>query len=603
MNKAAIKHRTTKEFVIPDSISSLIVRVTTEQKDITSCTIVYWKRNADRSVTQRRKSLLISYRDFYTDDWRIRIPFDEAVQYIKYYFELVDSKGTIGYLTNTSLDSILPESGFFDYLCTNQGEVCTIPTWAQGIVHYQIFPDRFAIGNNDKQLHQYDNWNAEPTRENFMGGDLKGIHDNLSYLTDLGIECIYLNPIFLADFNHKYATTDYYQIDPDFGTMADLKLLVEAAHNKGIHILLDGVFNHVGCSFMPFDDVVEKGPNSTYKNWFYVEKFPLTGDPLNYRCVGDYQFMPKLNFACPEVREYILAVMLYWIEEAGIDGWRLDVADEVDLSFWSHARVTIKQKYPEVLLLGETWGDGYSLAGDGEKLDSVMNYLFKDAVTDFFGRRKISPSQFNHQINSALSKYPDMVNKALYNLLDSHDTERFLTSADSKRVRLQLAVAFQMTYIGSPSIYYGDEIGMEGTNDPLCRSAMIWEPSKQDHQVLDWYKALIHIRKSEPCLTQGAYRSILVDDECTLFGFIRSYQQSHIYMVFNNSSSKAKVAIPVLTNKPFLKSLLDNQSYELISLDDHDHFLNDEFMEYAGKIRVSVEGYSMQIIKQMEVLQ
>ena len=603
MNKAAIRHRTIKEYVIPDSLTSLIVRLTTEQKDIVSCNIVYWKRNDTSTEAVNTLALHISYRDLYTDDWRIRISFGEEVQYIKYYFELLDRESHTWYLSNTSIGSEPPKNDFFEYLCTNPGEVLTIPNWAQGVVYYQIFPDRFAKGNSHKQIRQYASWDSEPTRENFMGGDLKGILNNLEYLDNLGIGCIYLNPIFLADFNHKYATTDYYQIDPDFGTMDDLKQLVREAHKKNIRVLLDGVFNHVGCSFKPFADLVEKGPDSSYKQWFHIKGYPLTGNPLNYRCVGDYQFMPKLNYSCPDVRKFIIEVMEYWIRQAGIDGWRLDVADEVDLSFWVYARNCIKYEHPEILLLGETWGDGYALAGDGEKLDTVMNYLFKNAVTDFFGTRILTATQFNHQINSALSKYPDMVNKALYNPLDSHDTERFATSAGTNRSSMYLAVAFQMTYIGSPAIYYGDEIGLKGANDPLCRSGMIWDQTKQDHELLSWYKALIQIRKHEPCLTFGDYRSILTDDERNLFGFVRSYQNTYIYVVFNNSSSKVKIKMPVLSRDSFIRSLLDDQSYELLPHDDRNNFLDDGFMEFAGETHVFLEAFSMQIIKQMEVLQ
>lgn len=602
MNKAAIKHRTTKEYVLADSLTSLVVRVTTEQKDIASCSIIYWKRNTNRKETECKKYLHITYRDSYTDDWRIPIQFEETVQYLQYFFELTDREGNIYYFSRSRIGKEIPNHGFFEYLTTNLGDIFNIPVWAQGIVYYQIFPERFAIGNTEKHLHSYAKWDDKPTRENFMGGDLKGIQQNLSYLSDLGIDCIYLNPIFLADFNHKYATTDYYRIDPDFGTLADLKSLVNTAHEKGIRIVLDGVFNHVGCSFMPFDDLVEKGPLSSYRNWFYADEFPLQGDPLNYRCVGDYQFMPKLNYSCPEVRNYILEVMLYWIQEADIDGWRLDVADEVELSFWSHARSVIKHAYPNVLLLGETWGDGYSLVGDGEKLDSVMNYLFKDAVTEFFAKRSIPPSQFNHQINNALSKYPNSVNKALYNPLDSHDTERFLTSADSNLERLQLAVAFQMTYIGSPAIYYGDEIGMEGENDPGCRSAMVWDTSQQNQELLAYYKMLIQLRKQEPCLTLGDYHSVLVDDDRNLFGFIRTYQEDTVYVVFNNSPRKACIELPVRTSAAPVRSLVDNQIYELLSLDEHTNLLTNEYMEYAKKIRVAVDGLSMQIIKQVEVL-
>ena len=313
-----------------------------------------------------------------------------------------------------------------------------------------------------------------------------------------------------------------------FGTEHDLIELVEKAHALGIRLILDGVFNHVGIHFAPFMDFMEKGEKSAYRDWFYPKQYPVRIDPACYECVGDYPYMPRLNGANGEVRNYVQKVLLYWLEHAHIDGWRFDVADELDHHAVTIWREAVKQAYPDALMLAETWGDASRLLGpDG--FDSAMNYLFRDAAIDFFAKGTITADQFKDRLDSMLRRYTEEINLSMYNLLGSHDTARFLTEAKGEAWRLRLAMAFQMLFPGAPAIYYGDELGMTGENDPGCRGGMAWDtPDKALHA---WQKELIALRKKHQCLRTGAYRMLAAKDN--LFAFQRADQKDCVITVFN----------------------------------------------------------------------
>ena len=460
------------------------------------------------------------------DKWTALVEFDEEAHYIKYEFILTDKLGMRTWYNTYGFHEEQTPEGSFEILQINETDVLRIPAWGQGGIDYQIFPERFA--KSGKVQGPFDAWDATPTRENFLGGNLRGIIQRLPYLSDLGIECMYLNPIFLGDFNHKYATTDYFKIDPMFGTEPDLMELVDKAHALGIRVILDGVFNHVGIHFAPFMDFMEKSEKSAYRDWFYPKQYPVRIDPACYECVGDYPYMPRLNGANAEVRSYVQRVLLYWLEHAHIDGWRFDVADELDRHAVTIWREAVKQAYPDALMLAETWGDASRLLGpDG--FDSAMNYLFRDAAIDFFAKSAITADQFKDRLDSMLMRYPDEINLSMYNLLGSHDTARFLTEAKGETWRLQLAMAFQMLFPGAPAIYYGDELGMTGENDPGCRGGMAWDTA--DEALHSWQKELIALRKKHACLRTGAYRVLAAKDN--LFAFQRADQKDCVIAVFN----------------------------------------------------------------------
>lgn len=541
MNLPAVNHRPTQEFIYPASRNELILQLFTAAKDIDEVTLLYWERYEQDPSKIHRKKLSVSLRDDQRDCYRTSIRMKSIAAYIRYCFELKKGTETIWYGRNGFDESFrgMNES-FFEFLWPNPTDGFRAPKWAASQIYYQIFPERFCNGDNALSPKQAVAWASTPTRENYMGGDIPGIIKQLPYLSDLGITCLYLTPIFEGSSNHKYDTVDYYKIDPQFGTEKELHALITEAHALNIRILLDGVFNHCGFYFPYFQDVVEKGQASQYSRWFFVQSYPIKTDPCTYDCVGHYKWMPKLNLANEAVQNYFTEVGLYWIREFGIDGWRLDVADEMPTKFLEHFAATVKEKYPDALLLGETWGDADRLVS-GNRLDCAMNYLFKDAVTDWIAKDKISVSTFDQRINRMLSLYPQETNLRMYNPLDSHDTARFLFSCGNDIARLRLGVALQMTLPGCPAIFYGDEIGITGDNDPLCRQAMQWDKSKQDLHTKEWYKKLIRCRRNSNVLQEGNFHTLYVDDENGVYAFSRSVDNDVAIIILNTGTKEIQI--------------------------------------------------------------
>lgn len=593
MNKEAVLHSNTEDFVYPIARNQLMIRLRTAKKEVKKCQVIYWNR--DNGI-EKKQALECYARDELFDYFQCKIIFAKVARYQKYYFRLEESNGKQWYYTACGVTSLPPSEGFFEYLYANQNDVCQIPDWAKGAVYYQIFPDRFFNKNPDNDPDDCSTWGTLPTRENYMGGDLMGICCKLPYLKELGVECLYLNPVFEGDFNHKYAAANYFQIDPQFGTNEEFKELVDQCHRQGIRIILDGVFNHTGIHFPFFQDILDKQKQSAYKDWFWIEKFPVVISQYSYECVGAYPYMPKLNTANPDVRDYIIKIMDYWLGEYQIDGWRLDVADEVDSTLWEQARIALKSKYPACILLGETWGYGGRMLR-GNQLDSVMNYMFRDALWDYFGKHCILAQAFDYRINMMLAWYREETCHLLYNLLDSHDTERFLYICGENKKILQMASAFQMLFIGSPAIYYGDEVGITGKNDPDCRRCMVWD-GQADQELLRWYQKIIAIRKKYPCIREGSYRTIHADNCTNSFAFVR-YQKEpgsreKIYAAFNNSPEKVQILCPVLEDGEFI-DLLSDSSETLTSIPLAMKFYNQDITAYKAAVSLEMQPYAVKI--------
>ncbi len=527
MKREAVYHLNTENYIYPVSRSRLKVKLRTAKSDVKECRLQYFDRTKSDEV--RSTILKRQQSDALFDYYYGYIDTSKVARYQKYYFKLTDFDEKEIFYCPTGFSGEKPED-FFEYLYTNPNDIVGHPEWSYGTIYYQIFPERFKNGDTQNDPPETEDWGSTPTRENYMGGDIRGIIEKIPYLKELGIETIYMNPIFYADFNHKYATTDYYRIDPIFGTNEEFREMVDKLHESGIRILLDGVFNHTGVHFKQFQDVLKNGRNSQYYNWFLpVKTSGITISHKDYECVGAYKYMPKLNSSNPEVRAFILDVMDFWIREYGIDGWRLDVADELDINVWQEVCMVLRQKYPDTFLLGETWGYGGRLT-DGKMLDSVMNYMFRDAVRDYFGYEKIGTEEFDNRINTMLSLYKNETGKVLYNLLDSHDTERFLHYCSGDIDRMKLAVAFQFLFIGSPAIYYGDEVGITGDNDPDCRKCMVWD-ERQNKDLLDWYKKFIKIRKDHAAVRTGDYMTTFIDDENEIICFERREENEKIQVI------------------------------------------------------------------------
>ena len=385
------------------------------------------------------------------------------------------------------------------------------PSWVQNAIFYQIFPERFCDGDPSNDPPDTQNWETGvPTYYNYFGGDLAGIIQKMPYLHKLGITAIYFNPLFAADTNHKYTTTDYTKIDPEFGTLQDFDRMVATAHADGIRVILDGVFNHTSNNFWAFKDASASGPTSPYWNWYHFSTFPVTNG--SYWTYGGFGFMPKLNVAgCPALQQYLLNnVVAYWTKR-GIDGWRLDVPLLVQSdTFWQNFRKTVKSINPNAYIVGEAWenhGDDGRPWVQGDKFDAIMNYQFYQLVHDYFATDAINTDQFDYGMMALRGRFRQCVTDAEFNLIDSHDTARFLHDAGEDKARLRLAATFQLTYMGAPVIYYGDEIGMTGGNDPDNRRPMAW--SHPDTNMLAFYEKLIAIRKANPVLRSSQFLTLM----------------------------------------------------------------------------------------------
>lgn len=591
-----IIHEPTRDYVYPVTKSKLAIRLKVNKKVADSCQLLYWNRFKKATTGELVAEMRCYARDEFFDYYETVIDTQERTKYIKYYFQLSKSGQRI-YFHYYGATGLKPADGFFEYLYTNEKDIYEAPLWSQGIVFYQIFPERFWNGDPANDPENTEPWGSTPTRENYLGGDLQGIIDKLDYLEDLGVEALYLTPIFKASSNHKYDTVDYFQIDPSFGTSADLKRLVQLCHGKGIKVILDGVFNHCGYFFPPFQDLLTNGVHSRYKDWFLYDRLPLDPENLNYETTGYYRWMPKLRLSNPEVRAYIFEIARFWMTEAQIDGWRLDVADEADYTFWQEFRRVVKAINPQCFILAETWRENREMLR-GDQMDSVMNYLFRDAVVDFFAKKQITPHQFDARINRFLGVYPTTAHLSLYNLLGSHDTPRFLTLCQEDHRVLKAASAFQLCFPGIAGIYYGDEIGLTGENDPDCRKCMDWAPSSAKRELYAWHQRLIALRKKLKPLRFGRFASNYCATEDFVYGFYREWEGDRVYVVINNSDRVTAITYPVLeapANHRFLTDQLSGERH-LLEPAGNSRYHNDDLHSYQGALCLTLQPYQVKII-------
>lgn len=426
----------------------------------------------------------------------------------KYYFELHTDKEVWYYFEDGFLkeEQLHMEGRMLQCFIVpwmNQADINVTPDWVNDTVWYQIFPDRFCNGTPEKNGEDILPWRTGPvTNQERFGGNLAGIRKRLSYLKELGINGIYLNPIMEAESNHKYDTRDYTKIDPYFGDNEEFALLVKEAHELGIRIMVDAVFNHCGRRFAQWLDVEEKGEKSEFADWFMIQDWNALkkqGDTRDGRfySFAFNEYMPKLNTNNEEVIQYFSDICESWIRDFDIDGIRFDVGNEVSHRFLKRVRERVKSLKPDIYLLGEIWHDASQwLMGD--EYDSVMNYPLMSGIHDFFLDKESTKEDFEYMVNRCYTMYMQQCNNVLFNLLDSHDTERLMNRLKNLNVFYQqLAVLFTMP--GSPCIYYGTEIAMEGGHDPDCRRCMPWDEmdSEENRKCLEEMKKLISLRKSE----------------------------------------------------------------------------------------------------------
>ncbi|MCL2221407.1 MAG: glycoside hydrolase family 13 protein [Oscillospiraceae bacterium] len=518
LNKHAILHIPMSEYAHALSEKRVFFRLRAAKGDLKSCTLHYGDRSCRQNpVVFTPVEMTVGYSDLLFDWWEAE--FDTKYRRICYYFELDNGHEKTLFYADMFFDSLSPErSEVYQLPFVHRADIAKAPDWAKDAVIYNIFPDSFATGRRYISGEPSEKkWNGEITLGK-LGGTIKGITENADYFGELGVNCIYINPFFAAGQYHKYDLLDYFHVDPCFGTNEDFAEMVKTLKNCGIRVIIDGVFNHCGWRFFAFDDVVQNGRDSKYADWFYRLEFPVkrpeTMDEIpNYECFAYERLMPKMNTENPEVIEYFCEVCRHWLREYGIDGWRLDVAEETNDEFWRSFKKAALEINPDVLLIGEIWTNANHWL-DGTMFHSAMNYDFRKHCRDFFAKGIIDAEVFNSRITDMLTRYRKNLTYTQLNLLSSHDVSRFYSLCDEDRQRLKLSVLFQMCFIGIPSIYYGEEQGLTGITEDEYRRPMTWDG---DGELFSFYKKAIMLRRDNPALRYGTFKMIFAEGQKFVF--------------------------------------------------------------------------------------
>ena len=545
MELSAIYHRPESEFAYLYKDKTMHIRIRTKRGDIERVNLHY----GDPFIFiedhyEDSKEMVKVTSDALFDYWQVEVSVGYAR--LQYLFEIKDKQGQSilygdkGCVENT-LENLHYEGNGFKLPYIHEIDACHVPDWVSKMVWYQIFPERFANGNPEISPEGSLAWDSSitPKSEDFFGGDLQGIIDHLDYLQDLGITGLYLCPIFESPSNHKYNTTDYFEIDRHFGDKETFRKLVDQAHQRGMKIMLDAVFNHIGNQSPQWQDVLKHGENSAYKDWFHVQEFPVTKDKLAnprklpYHTFAFESYMPKLSTANPQVRDYLLSVATYWIEEFNIDAWRLDVANEVDHQFWRDFRKAVLAKKTDLYILGEVWHTSQPWL-NGDEFHAVMNYPLSDSIKDYFLRGVKKTSQFIDEINGQSMYYRQQISEVMFNLLDSHDTERILATAKGDGQLVKSALACLFLQRGTPCFYYGTELELDGGPDPDCRRVMPWERISSDNDMLDFMKKLIQLRKDASGIIQHGKYS-LEEIKPDVLSLEWNYVGQKVRAIFNQS--------------------------------------------------------------------
>lgn len=509
--------------------------------------------------------------------WKADFTADDPAIY-NYHFEYDTSWGTSRiYHVGNGIAAIKGEGDDWQ-LTVYDKDFCT-PDWLKGGIIYQIFPDRFAFSDTKKQNVPSDRvmrsdrdsdpyWiptaDGKVLNNDYFGGDLKGIEQKLGYLKSLGVTCIYLNPIFEAQSNHRYDTADYEKIDSMLGTERDFKSLCKSAEKLGIRIMLDGVFSHTGDDskyfnkYSRYDDLgAYQSKESPYYSWYKFNEWPD-----DYESWWGIKILPEVNEDNPDFIEYITGkngIARKWLR-LGASGWRLDVADELPDEFLDEFRKAVKAEKADGLVLGEVWEDASNKSSYGklrryllgEQLDSVMNYPFAGAVIDFI--RDANAELFASRIMSIVENYPKEVLDVLMNHISTHDTMRAITALagescayrdrkwqsthalGEKEYRygvmlLKAASAMQFSLPGVPTIYYGDEAGMQGYKDPFNRRCYPW--GKENEELVEWYKKLGTVRNENSVFKDGKIEILSAVAGCVAFS--RKNEKEAILVISNSN--------------------------------------------------------------------
>lgn len=548
MNRCAVLHIPDSSYCFPVALKEIVLRLRTAKNDIVRAQVIYENKYVIGG-SQKRADMRKAYTGELFDFYEVKLSLEDTR--LAYVFYINDGEKNYYFSEDgvtENYDFTLGFYNFFQYPYINQADIMECVPWMKTAVFYQIFVDRFCMGDKDKDTSYINcKWGDIPTPKTFAGGDIKGITQKLDYIKDLGCNALYLTPVFASISNHKYDISDYYLVDPQFGTNEDLKELVKEAHGRGMRVVLDAVFNHCSERIAQFQDVLEKGKESQYFDWFVIEGDRVSEKRDNYETFAACDYMPKLNTSNEKVQEFLLDIGAYYLTEYDIDGWRLDVSDEISHYFWRKFRERIKSVKPDAVIIGENWHDANSnLRGD--QYDSIMNYSFTKLCLDYFAVGSKNAEQAAWKLNELLMRNTDQVNNMMLNLLDSHDTHRFFKEVGKDRFKMKAALALLFLFTGAPCIFYGTEILTEGGYDPDCRRCMDWKKAEPDGDYSDIYEliqTLAALRK-EKNMAEGEVKIYAESDVLIL---VNTASEREIKLLINNTA--AAQTADAVTMKPY----------------------------------------------------
>ena len=545
INREAVLHIPLSNYAFANSEYRLTIRIRTQKGNVSACTLYYGDRACPVTpVVFEEIQMEIKARDEFFDYYEatFETPYTRVCYYFKlqnegewtyYYSERFSNELAIHYFERYIMEE---RSEYYQYPYILRNEIPDVPAWFKKAVVYNIFPDSF-VGEEPGSITQPKEVILENGKvcRSRLGGTLKEVIKNLDYIQALGVNCIYFNPIFAAGEYHKYDTIDYYQIDPCFGTNEEFKHLVEEIHKREMKIIIDGVFNHCSWEFFAFEDVMEKGENSKYIDWFYDLKFPVRRpqsekEKPGYACFAYEPKMPKLNTSNEEVQKYFANVGTYWIREYQIDGWRLDVANEIDRNFWRKFREAVKKENREAILIGEVWENAESWLR-GDIFDSTMNYEFRRICRDHIIGDNKNAITAAKQLEQMRLRYPTNLVNGQLNLLDSHDVPRFLSLCRGDLRKWKLACILLMLFPGVPSLFYGDEQAICGIKENEYRNPMVWS---QNPQLYEFVQKIIEIRK-EYIEEDTSYEVLWEETDERVLTFVRDGRKGRLFVSLNVS--------------------------------------------------------------------
>ena len=508
MNKPAILHISESFMAYAISLDELNIRLRADKNDKMDVSLLYTYKCDDPHHWQEvkmEKTFEDRYFSYYEIDFKLK---DKRFSYV---FKIQD-ENEVYYLSENGLEDTYDFENFyftsFHMPYIHEADYFKPVEWMKDAVFYQIFPERFRRGDfskDDSYINQA--WEDLPKPNSFAGGDLKGIIEKLDHIKDLGVNALYLTPIFISPTNHKYDTIDYYEIDPQFGDKNDFKNLVEKAHGLGIRIVLDAVFNHM-CHENPiFKDVREKGKESRYYDWFYIYGDKADVEKINYETFAHVYNMPKLKTSNREVQDYLIKIAKRFRKE-------------------------IKAAKADAVIIGENWHNAESFLR-GDEFDSIMNYAFTNACLAYFKGEK-SAQETSDYLNMVIMRNRDQANRMMLNFLDTHDTPRFITEIGGSKDKLLAAIALSVVYMGANSLYYGTEIGLEGKGDPDCRRTFPWDKLEENKDLLGKIKEILVIKKHQAIKNGG----IKIYSEDGLLIVNRFTKEKSLSLVINLESER-----------------------------------------------------------------